>query len=63
MPVSYRMIIDLSHLAGHVVIETTFNDFGAAITARDKIMAGLTIRPVMSDPAGSIEAEIEGEGT
>lgn len=63
MPVEYKMIIDLSHLPGHGVIETTFDDFGAAISARDKIMAGMTVTPKLSDPAGSIKAETQGEGT
>lgn len=55
VPVSYKMIIDLSHLPGLGVIETEFDSFAAVLSAREKIMAGMTIRPVLSAPAGRTE--------
>lgn len=50
MPVKYMFTIDLTGLPGDVKVQTVFDDFTSAVIARDKIMEGMTIKPVMSDP-------------
>lgn len=62
MPVSYTLRIELARVderLGNVELE--FGSFDAVIRARDKIMAGMTVTPKVSDPAGRMQAETEGE--
>jgi hypothetical protein len=60
MPVKYVMTVELPG-PGAVRAELFYDDFGAAMDARGKIMDGMTIRPVLSDPPGSIEAQDKGD--
>lgn len=62
MPVSYTLVIDLAQVSGQLgKYELEFDNFAAVMNARDKIMARMVIRPKLSDPAGRIEAQTEGE--
>lgn len=63
MPVSYVLRIELARVSDRLGnVELEFDSFTAVMHARDKIMAGMTVTPKLSDPAGKTREQAEGEG-
>lgn len=64
MPVSYVLRIELARVDSQLGnVELEFDNFAAVMLARDRLMAGMTVTPKMSEPAGKTEAQVQGEGT
>lgn len=61
MPVSYTLRIELAELDGRLGnVELVYDNFAAVMAARDKLMAGMTVTPKLSEPAGRTKAQAEG---